>query len=233
MRPSNLLRFAFATGGVVAACALIAGCNGAAHRTVANGSTPRLISDDAPLHGRGGTNPNAPYVVLDHRPALVARSTAATDSSVRDCAAANLDVAEVGADAIGNNRIVKLSFVNAGSESCTLGGYPDIALLDEHGRPVGRLVVEKTSATSLTAMTSSGPALPAAAGATPPAVVLPAHGEAYFQVGWTTGEGCPTISQIVISAPNTTKSFLISHPLVVCSGKIRVTSLRPTEQGMS
>jgi hypothetical protein len=231
MRSEKYFALCIAAGAALAACALTAGCNAAAHRRVTTGATPTLISDDAPLHGRGGTNPNAPYVVLDRRPTLVTRSIPDASGGAPDCNAGDLDVAEVGADANGSDRIVKLSFVNIGANACRLGGYPEIALLNDKGRPVGSLDVVRSSATSLTAVTA--PAAAAASETTPAAVLLPAHGEAYFQVGWTTGEGCPTVSEIVISAPNTTKSFLISHPLVVCSGKIRVTSVHPNEQGMS
>jgi len=135
-----------------------------------------------------------------------------------------LSVSEIAAQANNNFHAVQLAFANHGAAPCKLGGYPQISLLDASGAIIGNIAVEKTSESALSARLT-GPLEPAAAQPSPE-VVLSAHSTAAFQIGWTTGSDCPTVSAVMIAAPGTSNAFTIQHPLTVCEGRIQITALR-------
>lgn len=175
------------------------------------------------MRGRGGTNPNAPYLVASTTPQLVKRAPAVDPSTVEACDSSNLSVTEIAAAVNGNYRAVKLAFNNLGAAPCKLGGYPSISLLDENGAPVASVVVDRVTAYTLSAELAQK-AMPAAI--SPDAVVVLApKGEAWFQLGWASGDGCPAVSRISVSAPGASESFSINHPLTVCEGRVQITTL--------
>jgi hypothetical protein len=176
-------------------------------------------------------NPNAQYAVLAPAPRLLPRSASLNASEAEPCTGEQLSVSELAATLNGSYRIVKLAFENHGMAQCKLGGYPEIALLDVDARSIGNIAIEKISSATLTAELSQAPVQNAGI-QTMPEVVLAPRSIAVFQVGWTSGPGCPTVASIKIAAPGTSRSFAVNRPLTVCAGHIQITALR-TDQGAS
>jgi hypothetical protein len=56
-------------------------------------------------------------------------------------------------------------------------------------------------------------------------ITIAPRDEAWFEVGWTTGPGCPVVSRISVSAPGASQSFTVNHPLTVCDGRVQITTL--------
>jgi hypothetical protein len=208
--------------------ALLAGCAGTAksHNT-ANRTAPGL-TDDAPTHGRGGTNPNAPFTLIDRTPRAAAHLASMTARDASPCTGKELELTEVSAEMNGNDHTVKFAFVNKGPEACRIGGYPSIDLLDEENQPLATITVEQTGKQTLDAQTGPATAIPDASAGSPQ-IVLDPHGEAYFGVSWTTGDDCPVVSKFGLTAPDTAESYTVSRPIRVCSGRVHVTALRSTQ----
>jgi len=161
-------------GGFFVVWPLVEGCSRSKHATY-QGNAPAL-QQDAPLRARGGANPNAPYLVAPTSPQLVKRSADVNPSTVDTCEGSNLSVTEVAAAVNGNYRAVKLAFNNQGSQPCKLGGYPSISLLDQHNEPVANVVVDRVTASTLSAQLTHEP-LPAAATQPNAEVTLSPQGE--------------------------------------------------------
>jgi hypothetical protein len=213
--------------------ALIAGCAGAgAHRRAVNSTAPGL-QEDSPNHGRAGTNPNAPFVLIDRtkRPTALPTSMSATDA--QPCTGKDLALTEVAAEMKADTHLVKFAFVNQGSVTCRIGGYPSIDLLDQQGQPVASLAVEQTGRSTLAAQTTAAqttaPAADPQTSEGTPQIVLQPRGEAYFGVEWTSGDNCPDVAKAVMTAPGTSQAFTVSRPLKVCSGQVHVTALQATQ----
>lgn len=183
--------------------------------------------EDAP-HGRGGTNPNAPFVLVDRSPRPAAHLASMSAADAPPCSAREISLSEVAAEMNGQSREVKFAFVNEGAETCRIGGYPEIELLDAQDLPVANLTVVKSAPGALQARTVSASASvePAREAAE---LVLDPKQEAYFGITWTTGEDCPVVSRIELTAPGTTQTFTISRPLTVCAGQVKVTALQSTQ----
>ncbi len=62
-----------------------------------------------------------------------------------------------------------------------------------------------------------------------PQVLLPTHGDAAFDLGWTTGPDCEQVSRIAITAPGADsgnmRSVVIPRQLVVCEDQILITAV--------
>jgi hypothetical protein len=211
------------------ALGLLQGCASSSSRATSRSSAPALSGDNG-LRSAGGTNPNAPFAVVEHSPRLVPRPTQETSSDILSCPASGLGITEVAANVNGRYRIVRLAFVNRQDMPCKLAGYPSVSLVSGDGAPVGSLAIERTTAQSLTAVMNPGRAETAMTEPSP-SVILPAGGKAYFQLGWVTGDDCPSVSHIVIAAPGTTHSFTLNHPLAICDGRIRITAVSQDEGG--
>ncbi len=221
MRPSStsLLALALLPASLAVGCTRRAGVQ---HRGM---GAPGLTSD-APLRERAGTNPNAPYTEKAEPPRLLKRAQILGSSAAEPCTAESLDSSEISARMSGNFRVLELAFVNRGRAACTLGGYPSITLLDTAGNVVGGLEVTKVSYNAMEARLTSGPAAAAAELAPTPAVLLAPGDAANFEIGWTSGEGCPQIGSLVVAAPRTLRNFTIAHPISVCSGGVEISPLR-------
>lgn len=215
-------------GGLALVWPLTEGCSRSTHTSTLHGGAPALLREDAPLHSRGGTNPNAPYVVAGTSPQLVKRAETANAASINSCDGGHLAVTEIAAAMNGNYRALKLAFVNQSGAPCSLGGYPAISLLNKDGSPVASVVVDRVTASVLSAQleqSSVQSSVQPAATQTDAAVVLTPKGEAWFQIGWSTGENCPTVSHISVAAPGATETLSVNHPLTVCEGRVQITTL--------
>ncbi len=209
-------------GSLLIVWPLMISCAHSTRSSSFKGGAPALLNEDGPR--RGGTNPNAPYMVAAASPQLVRRSETAS-STAGPCESKDLAVTEIAAAVNGNYRAIKLAFDNEGISPCRIGGYPSISLLDQSGTPVANLVVDRVTTSSLRARLAEGP-VPAAAIAKPDAqITIDPKGEAWFQVGWSTGPDCPIVSRIHVSAPGSSESFTVDHPLTVCEGHVQITTL--------
>lgn len=208
--------------------ALMAGCAGrGSHHAAANGMAPG-ISEDAPSHGRAGTNPNAPFTLIDRTPRPAAQPASLSEQDAIPCSGKELTMTEVAAEANGEAHRVQFAFVNQGSQACKIGGYPSIDLLDEQGQPVASLAVEQTGSKTLQAKTAAVDS-DSTANSQAAQIVIEPHGEAFFGVGWITGEDCPVVAKISMTAPGTTQTFTVARALKVCAGQVHVTALRSTQ----
>ena len=181
-------------------------------------------------------DPNAPYMVpAPPRPAA-ARSTA--DAHAPWCSADALKVQEISGNMHGNNHSTKLGFRNQTAVPCQLAGYPIVALFNGQGQSVGSIAVERTTEAAVRAEFAESapqpPGTPAShpenspastAGGSQPQVVLMPKEVAAFQVVWSAGQGCPSVARLLVTAPDTTRSFSVSQPMSVCGGRIQVTPL--------
>jgi hypothetical protein len=210
--------------GLLAMWPLVEGCSRSTHGTSFRGGAPALLQEDGQLHPRGGTNPNAPYVLAGAKPQLVKRTEPANTSLADTCDGSKLTITEIAAAVNGNYRAIKLAFHNQSDTSCQLGGYPVISLLDRSGSAVASVTVDRVTMSTLSAQLTQEPAQ-AAAIQSDASVTLAPRGEAWFQLGWATGEGCPVVSHVSVSAPGSTETFTVTHPLTVCEGRVQITTL--------
>ena len=171
------------------------------------------------------TNPNGPFTLANRSPRLTNRPTAIDVEAAEPCQAQQLSAFESGSQMDGNRRAVRLSLVNQGSAPCRLGGYPSITLLRKDGTLVGSILIDKVTASTLTADLIAAPASDGAPGPSPQVLLPASGGRASFNIGWLTGENCDEVAQIAIAAPGTTHSFSINHPISVCAGRIQVTAV--------
>jgi Protein of unknown function (DUF4232) len=215
---------------VVSTIALLTqGCTRGHYHAAAGTVTPGLTAEDR-RHGRNGTNPNAPFTLINREQRGAASKLSTVPLNATSCAPEDLGVVEVAEQVNGEERFVSLAFVNEGPKECELGGYPTVSLLDEHGEAIGSLSVVEVGDKSQTtpSPTAVEAALPTGAGG-PIEVMLAPQGEAYFGISWMAGAQCPSVSGLTVRAPGIARSFSINHRLSVCSGQVRVTALRSTQ----
>lgn len=217
------------TGGLLMVWPFIDSCAHSTRTSSLRGGAPVLLNEDAP-RAHGGTNPNAPYLVAAASPQLVKRSEDNASAPAAPCEGKDLSVTEIAAAVNGNYRAIKLAFDNEGLASCRIGGYPAISLLDTTGTPIANLAVDRVSASSISARLAQGPAQASAVKPSAQITIAP-KGEAWFQVGWSTGEGCPVVARINVTAPGSTENFAVNHPLAVCDGHVQLTTLHSDEDG--
>lgn len=182
-----------------------------------------VAPDDAALH----PDPNAPYILPGGTPRLIPRATALDAENAGPCNPEVLSVEEISGDANGMFRSVKLAFMNRGAAPCRLGGYPTVALLNSQGESIGSIAMERVSDAEVIAELEK--TRPAASGSGAPEVTLMPHAVAAFQVVWTTGAECSSVARILVTAPGTARTFVITQPTKVCAGRIQVTQLRLDE----
>jgi hypothetical protein len=211
---------AVAAGVALALCAGCAG-NGAAAR--AHLAAAAGAPDDAALH----PNPNAPYVMPGGTPRLIPRATAEDAEHAGPCDPEVLSVEEIAGDANGIFRSVKLAFMNRGAVPCRLGGYPGVALIDSDGTMIGSVTLEKVSQAQVIA--ELGKKETPDPGTPVPSVTLMPHAVAAFQIVWTSGATCSSVSRILVTAPGSQRAFSVPQPMRICPGRIQVTALRLDE----
>lgn len=194
---------------------LLAGCSGSARAGNHALAAPALTRED-PHSRRAPVNPNAPYAVLKRRgetPALPSTATGAeiaTDAPL--CSFSNLGVSEISASSTSEERTVSIAFINRGDSACKLSGYPYIAAPSE----------DSLGIKSLTVLHEEGSTEANAA-----EVVLPPKGSASFSLKWTTGDSCPMISTLLVTAPGTNQSFSLNRPVSPCHGRVEISAIHP------
>lgn len=198
---------------------LCAGCAASHPAMTSNALAPGAAPQQA--------NPNAPYMVPAARRQPDAGPTPAAAANAPPCDPRALSVEEISGSVNGIYRSVKLAFRNRGSMPCSLSGYPTVALLGTQGETLGSIAMEKISSAEVRAELAE--THPVVAAAPVPQVTLMPHSVAAFQVVWTTGAGCPSVSRLVVSAPGTARTFAVTQPMKVCSGRVQVTELEPDQ----
>lgn len=123
--------------------------------------------------------------------------------------------------AMGGVRGVTYTFTNSSQSPCTLNGYPKLELLNKAGRAIpGRHTVNKAK------MFSDSDPVP------PTDVTLEPGKTAIFMIYYNnggagyTGKPCPTYPKVRVTAPGTTKGFLLKQEIQTCI-KVEVSSIRP------
>lgn len=137
------------------------------------------------------------------------------------CAGPQLALEIENSDAGAGNRGLVLSLRNAGTETCSLTGYPGVTLMDEEGRPVVDVRADPWM--------QGDPAEP------PHPVELTAGARAYFDIGWNVvpheSEGetrCPETQGLRVTAPGDTAPLTQETGMTVCGGRIKVGPVRAT-----
>jgi hypothetical protein len=137
------------------------------------------------------------------------------------CRGADLSVRHVTEDAaMGGHNTIDYAFKNDSASPCTLMGYPRFELLDKSGkvRPRGRAINSQQ--------------LPGDESKKPPQLVRIEPGkEAWFRVYYNSGgagyvgKPCPVSRMVWISAPGTTRSFLLPEKITSCRS-VKVSVVR-------
>lgn len=207
MRPSQIA----AISAFSVSLLLVAGCSGKAHSSNKALAAPALTRE-MPRSRKAPVDPNAPYAVLKHRtaPELTATNATATPSEAPFCSSANLAVSEIAANGNATERTVSIAFTNKGDSACKLSGYPFVSFPAE----------EQPSLKSLTVLHDQNDNPEEAS------VLLPPKGAAFFSLRWTTGDSCPMISKLLVTAPGTTQSFSLNRPVSPCQGRVEITAIK-------
>jgi hypothetical protein len=137
------------------------------------------------------------------------------------CRGSDLSVRYVDDDAaMGGVHLATFAFKNESASPCTLMGYPVFQLLNKSGRvlPHGRAINSQK--------------LPSDEAKVPPQLVTIEPGkEAGFRVYYNSGgagylgKPCPTSSKVWISAPGTTRRFMLKQKIQSCT-TVNVSSIR-------
>jgi hypothetical protein len=137
------------------------------------------------------------------------------------CRNQDLSVRHVTDDAaMGGLRMIGYAFKNKSAAVCTLRGYPRFELLDKSGavRPHGRAINSQQ--------------LPTDEEKRPPQMVTVEPGkEAGFRVHYNTGgagylgKPCPVSHRVRITAPGTTRRFVLREEISLCGG-LQVSAVR-------
>ena len=137
------------------------------------------------------------------------------------CRGADLLVRHVTEDAaMGGHNTIDYAFKNDSASPCTLMGYPRFELLDKAGkvRPRGRAINSQQ--------------LPGDESKQPPQLVtIEPDREAWFRVYYNSGgagyvgKPCPVSRMVWISAPGTTRSFVLPEKITSCHS-VKVSAVR-------
>ena len=140
---------------------------------------------------------------------------------LQTCRGADLSVRYVTNDsAMGGHNLRDYAFRNNSAATCTLTGYPRFELLNNAGRPLprGRAI----NSAKLPGDETTGP---------PEEITLEAGKEAVFRVyhnsggaGYT-GKPCPISRKVRITAPGTTRAFILKEEITSCR-TVQVSPIR-------
>lgn len=142
------------------------------------------------------------------------------------CRGADLSVRHVTEEAaMGGHNTIDYAFKNDSASPCTLMGYPRFELLDKSGkvRPRGRAINSQQ--------------LPGDEAKKPPQLVTIEPGkEAWFRVYYNSGgagyvgKPCPVSRMVWMSAPATTRSFVLPEKITSCRS-VKVSAVRSGPPG--
>lgn len=139
------------------------------------------------------------------------------------CAGAQLALEIESSDAGAGNRGMVVSLRNAGTETCSITGYPGVTLMNEEGRPVVSVRADPWM--------RGDPERPLQP------VELAAGARAYFDIGWTVvpqeSEGetrCPETRGLRVTAPGDTAPLTQETRMTICGGRIKVGPVRATAE---
>lgn len=134
------------------------------------------------------------------------------------CLANQLSVSRVSDDAGVGNRAVNFAFTNTSPTPCTLSGYPRFVALDRRGRPLRGVRVVQSDSTYFM------PEQP------PQEVTLEPGKTAWFQIAYNgmqdTPRKCPSSAKVKITAPGTTRVFVLREEITPCQHEVSVTPVR-------
>jgi hypothetical protein len=201
---------AFGAAVLVSLLPFAAGCSGNGRASTKVLAAPALTTE--PPHSKQApANPNAPYVVLQHRPssAPAAQNTTTPDEGTPLCSATDLAVSEIASKTNASERTVAIAFTNKGNNTCQLSGYPNVSFPAEEQPALKSLTVLHDSNTNEMQT-----------------VLLPPKGSASFYLRWITGNDCPSISRLLVTAPGTTHSFSLNRPVSPCEGRVEITAIK-------
>lgn len=193
---------------------------------------PTLANQEDRPRQQNVADPNAPFVVRASRPVLTTREPILDVQAVPTCVPAQLTAFESAAQSIGQQHTLRVSIVNR-QEACRLGGFPSVSLIDPSGAVLGNVELHRVSHQAILASLHPPATSIADAGvpdtAPSPQVLLAARGEADFELGWSSGEGCAQVSRIAVAAPGTTESILLGRLLQICGKTLFITAVSPPE----
>lgn len=154
---------------------------------------------------------------------LTPATTPPTLARAPACAGPQLALEIESSDAGAGNRGMVVSLRNAGTETCSLTGYPGVTLMNEEGRPVVSVRADPWM--------RGDPERPLRP------VELAAGARAYFDIGWTVvpheSEGetrCPETRGLRVTAPGDTAPLTQETRMTVCGGRIKVGPVRATAE---
>lgn len=141
------------------------------------------------------------------------------------CKGPQLKLGLAGGDAGAGNRVTVLGVQNVGAQTCSLTGYPTVALQDAQGRPLAAVRTEQNPGGYFRAGQPIAP------------VELAPQGQAFFDLAWTAvpneSQGqrtCPTAGRIRMTAPGDTSPVTLSQSFSPCGGRIQVSPFRPVKE---
>ena len=152
---------------------------------------------------------------------LIGLVTSINNPATPQCRGADLAVRHLTEDAaMGGHNTIDYAFKNDSTLACTLMGYPRFELLDKAGkvRPHGRAI----SSVQLPGDDSKHP---------PQLVTIEPDKEAWFRVYYNSGgagyvgKPCPVSRMVWISAPGTTRSFMLPEKISSCRS-VKVSAVR-------
>jgi len=141
------------------------------------------------------------------------------------CRGPQLKLSLAGGDAGAGHRVSILGVQNLGAQTCSLTGYPVVALQDAQGRVLAAVRTEQNPGSYFRA------------GQPPAPVELAPQGQAFFDLAWSAipneGRGertCPTAARIRMTAPGDTSPVTLSQSFSPCGGRIQVSPFRPVAE---
>ena len=137
------------------------------------------------------------------------------------CKGAQLKLSVEGGDAGAGNRVRNFALQNAGTQACTLTGYPTVTVQDDDGDVLTAIRAEQSPGSYFRQ------------GQAPTRVTLAPQAKALFEMAWNVvpneAEGqkaCPTAAGIRVIAPSDTDAITAPFEFSPCSNRIRVSPLR-------
>ncbi|MGI8666962.1 MAG: DUF4232 domain-containing protein [Jatrophihabitans sp.] len=199
--------------------AVLAGCGARSARSSAPASTavtdsqPAVIISDTPTDTDSPTDTSSPTdSATTAPPSSVATSkTSSAPADLVVCAPPYLTVSAKQASGGDGHDGYVLRYTNTGQISCSMTGYPGLAILNAAGKQI--LQATRTPAGYLGGIRNGKPPFPTvtlSAGESASALLegIPSD---------TRGNGCPTEHALLTTAPNTTSSVRVAITTTICS----------------